>query len=79
MGTVTIRNLDDGVVERLKARAKLNNRSLESELRQMLTHASANEVTFDRQAIAARITALSLGAQNDDNNGPVPLRASRAR
>jgi hypothetical protein len=36
-------------------------------------------VTFDRQAIAARITALSLGAQNDDNNGPVPLRASRAR
>ncbi len=30
MATVTIRNLDDTIVERLKSRAKLHDRSLES-------------------------------------------------
>lgn len=37
MANVTIRNLDDGVVEALKARAKENHRSLEAELRRILT------------------------------------------
>jgi plasmid stability protein len=37
MATLTIRNLDDAVVERLKQRARANDRSLEAEVRQMLT------------------------------------------
>ena len=37
MATMTIRNLDDAVVEKLKARAKAHQRSLEAEVRQMLT------------------------------------------
>ena len=37
MGTLTIRNLDDGVIEKLKAQAKANHRSLEGEIRHALT------------------------------------------
>jgi plasmid stability protein len=37
MGTVTIRNLDDEVIERAKQRAKDHHRSLEAELRTILT------------------------------------------
>ena len=37
MGTVTIRNLDDEVIERAKQRAKSHHRSLEAELRTILT------------------------------------------
>jgi plasmid stability protein len=39
MGTVTIRNLDDVVIERAKQQARSNNRSLEAELRTIITHA----------------------------------------
>ena len=37
MGTITIRNLDDEVIERAKERARRHNRSLEAELRTILT------------------------------------------
>jgi plasmid stability protein len=37
MATVTIRDLDDKVVAKLKARAKNNHRSLEAELRELLS------------------------------------------
>lgn len=37
MATVTIRDLDDKIVARLKDRAKNNNRSLEAELRELLS------------------------------------------
>ena len=37
MGTLTIRNLDDEVIEKLKAQAKSNHRSLEGEVRHALT------------------------------------------
>ena len=37
MGTLTIRSLDDQVIERLKAQAKANHRSLEGEVRHALT------------------------------------------
>ena len=37
MGDLTIRNLDDRVIERLKAQAKANHRSLEGEVRHLLT------------------------------------------
>ena len=37
MGNLTIRNLDDGVIDRLKAQAQANHRSLEGEVRHLLT------------------------------------------
>ena len=37
MGTLTIRNLDDRVIDRLKAQAKANQRSLEGEVRHLLS------------------------------------------
>ena len=37
MGNLTIRNLDDRVIEHLKAQAKANQRSLEGEIRYVLT------------------------------------------
>jgi len=40
MATLTIRNLDDTVVERLKERARDNERSLEAEVRALLAQAA---------------------------------------
>ncbi len=40
MANALVRDLDDAVYERLKARASGNNRSLEAELREILTAAS---------------------------------------
>ena len=37
MGNLTVRNLDDRVIEGLKAAAKANERSLEGEVRHVLT------------------------------------------
>ena len=37
MGNLTIRNLDDRVIDHLKAQAKANQRSLEGEVRYVLT------------------------------------------
>lgn len=37
MGDLTIRNLDDRVIERLKKQARANHRSLEAEVRRLLT------------------------------------------
>ena len=37
MGNLTVRNLDDRVINELKAEAKANGRSLEGELRYVLT------------------------------------------
>lgn len=41
MATVTIRKLDDGVVERLKERARTNRRSMEEDLRELVTRYAA--------------------------------------
>ncbi len=41
MGQVTIRNLDDDLIERVKVRARLHHRSLEGELRAIVAQAVA--------------------------------------
>lgn len=58
MATVTIRDLDDRIVKKLKAQAKANNRSLESELRALL----ANEVKKEEQMRAFRAKARRIAA-----------------
>ncbi len=40
MGQVLVRNLDDRVIENLKTKAELKGRSLEQELRDVLTNAA---------------------------------------
>ena len=40
MGQVLVRNLDDRVIESLKTKAELKGRSLEQELRDVLTNAA---------------------------------------
>jgi plasmid stability protein len=59
MGTVTIRNLDDKIIKRLKARAKTHRRSLEAELRDLLSHASRQPLIVDALAEADRIAAMT--------------------
>ncbi len=59
MATITIRNLDDAVVERLKYKAKQNGRSLEAEVRELLKQAADRKTTEELLAIADRIAAMT--------------------
>ena len=43
MAAITIRNLPDDVVETLKVRARRNGRSMESDVRELLTRLAADE------------------------------------
>lgn len=59
MPTVTIRNLDASIVKHFKAKAKLNHRSLEAELRLALIYAARKPSTIDLRALAERIAAMT--------------------
>ena len=67
MGNLTIRNLDDGVIETLKAQAKANQRSLEAEVRYVLTWRADQHVrmTNFRERTAAIAATTSKAAQTD--------------
>ena len=53
MAAITVRQLDDSVVRRLKARAEINGRSLEGEVRQILNAAADNDMEVKRRAFVA--------------------------
>lgn len=76
MGQVIIRNLDDGVINRLKARAELHGRSLEQELREIVTH-GAGLSPADRLTLADRVRAMTPGPLTSDSTDLV--RADRDR
>lgn len=59
MATVTIRNLDEDVVERLKKKAKENHRSLEAELRVILEDEARRLTGKEARALADRIAAMT--------------------
>ncbi len=67
MATVTIRNLDEAVVEALKKRARANNRSLEGELRHILTAAAGSPGPVDLRALAERIAAMTPDRPQTDS------------
>lgn len=67
MASVTIRNLDDDVVAKLKARAKANNRSLEAELRQLLSAAARQTEQEEFIAAARRIRAMTPDVPQTDS------------
>ena len=53
MATINVRQLDDSVVDRLKRRASLNNRSLEGEARHILECAADDDMAARRAAFLA--------------------------
>ncbi len=59
MANLSIRNLDDKVVERLKKKAKDNGRSQEAELRELLKQAANRKSPEELLAIADRISAMT--------------------
>jgi plasmid stability protein len=59
MTTLTIRRLDDTVIDRLKARARTRGHSLEAELREILIQASRQPLILDALAEADRIAAMT--------------------
>ena len=63
MATVSIRDLDDGVRDRLRIRAARNGRSMEAEMRAILTAAVADE----RQKYPDAVTMImDVFRGNDD-------------
>ena len=78
MANITVRNIDDDVIASLKAQAKAHHRSLEGEIRHLLTaHVSR------RTRIAGfRDRTAHLGAQTEGSpqtDGVVLLREDRDR
>lgn len=68
MATVTIRDLDEKIVAKLKARAKANNRSLEAELRELLSGVVKEQERRQRfLAKADRIAAMTPNTRQTDS------------
>ena len=67
MASVTIRNLDDEVVARLKDRAKANKRSLEAELREILTRSAEVMTGEEFRQLAERISAMTPDVPQTDS------------
>lgn len=67
MANVTIRNLDDEVVARLKDRAKANKRSLEAELREILSETAYRPSREEFRKLAARIRAMTPDVEQTDS------------
>ena len=68
MGNVTIRNLDDRVIDRLKAKAKANQRSLEGEIRHLLAqHADRPGRIADFRDRTGQLVSLTKGTPQTDS------------
>ena len=67
MANALVRDLDDQVYERLKARAVGNNRSLEAELREILVAASKQVSRAEARARAAEIRQRLSGRTDSDS------------
>lgn len=66
MGNLTIRNLDDNVIEILKAQARTNQRSLEAEVRYMLTQRGDRRINIaDFRERARQIAGMTDRVQTD--------------
>ncbi len=57
--TLTIRGLDVAIIERLKNHARARGRSLEADLRDLLTYASGQPLVVDPLEEADRIAAMT--------------------
>jgi plasmid stability protein len=66
MAQVLIRDLDEGVIRRLRRRAKRSGRSLEAELRLVLSRA-ADEDFASARAAAERVRSIFEGRRFSDS------------
>jgi antitoxin FitA len=66
MASVTIRNIDDQTMARLKDRAARNGQSLQAELRQILERAALSDA-IDARASAAEIRRKLSGRQHSNS------------
>lgn len=68
MGNLTIRNLDDRVIDRLKAQAKANQRSLEGEIRHLLTQQADRPGRIaDFRERTRQLVSLTAGTPQTDS------------
>lgn len=68
MGNLTIRNLDDAVIDRLKAQARANERSLEGEVRYLLTRNVSDHLRLaEFRAEADALSATLDGTKQTDS------------
>jgi plasmid stability protein len=77
MATLTIRNLEDEVVNALKARARRHSRSLEAEVREVLRDVATGGSPEFLRDLADRIAALTPDVRQTDSTELV--RADRDR
>ena len=71
MGVLTIRNVDDEVIAALKARAKRNHRSLEGELRHLLSRYAVPDLDFGLMRERARAAyGPAPAASRDSTDSP---------
>ena len=78
MGNLTIRNLDDRVIELLKAQAKANQRSLEGEIRYVLTQQVDRRARIaDFRERTREISRMTTGTPQTDS--VTLLREDRSR
>lgn len=78
MGQILVRNLDDGVIERLKQKANQNGQSLEQTLRQILADAakpSRQEIVEEARRIRSMMPPSTLDStelirEDRDNDEP---------
>ncbi len=78
MGNLTVRNLDDRVVDQLKQQARENHRSLEAEVRHRLTESVSNRLrraTFRERA--RRLAEATAGTPQTDST--ILIREDRDR
>ena len=74
MSTLMIRNVDPTLKERLRVRAAHNGRSMEAELRHILSDVLADEGNQLNLAEAIRRRFEPLGGVELDPHPPVPVR-----
>lgn len=67
MPTLTIRRLDGEVIKKLKTRADTHNRSLEAEVRQILTDTVHPSAAVDLRVLAERIAAMTPDVPQTDS------------
>lgn len=68
--TLTIRGLDVAIIERLKIHARAKGRSLEADLRDLLTYASGQPLVLDAVAEADRIAAMTPPSTRQTGGAP---------
>ena len=61
MASLSVRNLDDDLLKRLKRRAARHGRSAEAEVRDILRHALSGEAEVGFDDLAAELRALTAG------------------